>query len=289
MVEHWIVAPVVAGSISVTFVQTRRRTTRAKDRARIHLGRGFLAHRAISQRRAATDAGVRVFTAALAIGAVSCAGAAASMGVKPPLQSQCQRLPIRGCGELVDGVLLYAEGEKARALGKIKDAKDQNEPAQLRAFAQALRSTAALPGAGDFAAPMIEVADALDSSATPATTAPVDARATGQAAVSPVAAAGAPAASEARPVEVQQDPATRALSATADFGRLTTETVELSQVRTRAPCTVALTLTGARLSVGSGERLQVAVVSGPKGPSNSLDCFVTWSGFRPWIVASAIE
>jgi len=47
------------------------------------------------------------------------------MVVKPPLQSQCERLPIKGCGELVDGVLLYVQGDKQSALEKIEQARAQ--------------------------------------------------------------------------------------------------------------------------------------------------------------------
>jgi len=202
-------------------------------------------------------------------------------------------------------------------------------------FAKALRDTASLPGAGDFASPMKEIADLLDSpTAAPTTAAAATASTTGEGAAA--VSASVAAASDIKPAAVQQDPATRALSATADFGRLTTETVDLSVANTRTPCTVAgqaalcvrsregviiitdvisgrscpdrvfvgatlsdsvafgfrwqfeastNALTGARLSIGSGERLQVAVIPGPKGPSNSPDCFVTWSGFRPWIFA----
>jgi len=285
--------------------------------------------------RASSGATVVRLVGLLSIGLASCAGAAASMVVKPPLQSECQRLPIKGCGELVDGVLLYVGGDKAGALTKIQQAKNENEPAQLRVFAKALRDTASLPGAGDFASPMKEIAELLDSpTAAPTTAAAATASTTGEGATA--ASASVAAASDIKPAAVQQDPATRALSATADFGRLTTETVDLSVANTRTPCTVAgqaalcvrsregviiitdvisgrscpdrvfvgatlsdsvafgfrwqfeastNALTGARLSIGSGERLQVAVIPGPKGPSNSPDCFVTWSGFRPWIFA----
>jgi len=237
----------------------------------------------------------------------------------------------------VDGVLLYVEGDRKGALGKIQQVKKENEPAQLKPFAQALRDTASLPGAGDFAAPMTELAELLDSSATATPVAAVSAARNEQAVT---VTASASATSETVPLTVHQDPATRALSATADFGRLTTETVDLSVANTRSPCIVAgqaalcvrsregaiiitdviasrscpdrvfvgatlsdstafgfrwqleagaTALTGARLSIGSGERLQVALVPAPKGPSNSPDCFVTWSGFRPWIVPVGLK
>lgn len=36
--------------------------------------------------------------------------------------------------------------------------------------------------------------------------------------------------------------------------------------------------------VSGGDWLQLAIVPGKKGASNSAECEVTWSGFRPWIV-----
>ena len=283
----------------------------------------------------------------LAVCSMSCAGAAASMVVKPPLQSECQRMPIRGCGELVDAVLLYVEGDKAAAAGKIREAKNENTPAQLKPFAQALRDTASLPGTGDLAAPMNEIADLLDSPPVASSAVASNDAVASNGAVASIAATEshevgiAPVPRPTVATSAQQDPATRALSATADFARLTTDTVDLSLASARSPCTVAgqealcvparegviivtdviagrscpdrvfvgatlsdstafgfrwqleataTAVTGARLAIASGERLQVAIVPGKKGqPSNSPDCFVTWSGFRPWIVAGALR
>jgi len=280
----------------------------------------------------------------LAISVSGCAGAAASMVVKPPLQSQCQRLPIQGCGELVDGVLLYVQGEKEAALEKIQQAKDKNVPAQLKPFAKALRDSSTLPGAEDYAPTMNEIADLIDSSAKAApktASAPNDVQPIGE---NPYRHGSAPRATVtvAQPVPPAPvpDTALRALSATADFARLTTQTVDLSSTDNRTPCKVAgqdalcvkvrqgviivtdvvtgrlcpdrllvvatvndspafgyrwqveagpNALTGARLAIAGEEWLQVAIVPGNKGPSNSSECFVTWSGFRPWIVADYTE
>jgi hypothetical protein len=266
----------------------------------------------------------------------SCAAAAVSMVVKPPLQSQCQRFPINGCGELVDGVLLYVEGDKPGALAKINKAKGENTPEQLKPFAKALRDTASLPGAEDYAAPMNQIADLLDAATVTATVAISSAPSAQGAATAASEGAPPPAGQHTSPVTtVRQDPATRAVSATADFARLVTETVDLSIKENRTPCKIAgleafcvkaregvliltdviagrscpdrvfvgatlsdspdfgfrwqlepgtSSITGARLAVGATQWLQVAIVSGKKGPSNSTECFVTWSGFRPWIV-----
>jgi len=272
------------------------------------------------------------------VGIAGCASAGASMLVKPPLQSQCQRLPIQGCSELVDGVILYVQGDKPGALEKIRLAKDKNSPAQLKPFAKALRSASALPGAEDYATAMNDIADLIDSSGGlgPKTdSAPPGVQHVGdnQPDEGSVSRTTITLAQPAPPVP---DTALRALSATADFARLITQTVDLSTNDNRAPCKAAgqdalcvkvrqgaivvtdvtigryctdrlllvatvsdspgfgyrwqiepgtNPLTGARLAIGGDEWLQVAIVPGKKGPSNSPECFVTWSGFRPWIVA----
>lgn len=287
-----------------------------------------------------SDARLTAMAAALGICFTNCAGAAMSMVVKPPLQSQCQRLPIRGCGEIVDGVLLYVQGDKPGALEKIQAAKDQNVPAQLKPFAKALRDTASLPGAEDYATPLNEIADLLDSAGAKPPAVTIVATGSLKAKPDEDGKEECTAIVTTKPAEVsrphdQHDPATRALSATADFARLTTETVDLAATDVRTPCKVSrldalcvkaregaivitdviagracpdrlfigatlsdspdfgfrwqfeagsIPLTGARLSVGAEDWLQVAIVPGKKGPSNSAECFVTWSGFRPWIV-----
>lgn len=287
--------------------------------------------------------GVIMRVALLGICVASCASMGVSMIVKPPLQSQCQRLPISGCGELVDGVLLYVQGEKAEALDKIRQAKAANEPEQLKPFAKALRDAASLPGAESVAAPMNEVADLLDSDTGPRGKPPT--RRTANAGLHPPVPAGAAAASKAgentqdpkpevagKP-PLARDPAARALSATADIERLVTDTVDLSIVQGRTPCKVSgldalcikvkagpvvvtdviaprscperifvvstlsdspdfglhwffeagpVPVTGARMLISDGDWLQFAIVPAKKGPSNSPECAVAWSGFRPW-------
>lgn len=107
-------------------------------------------------------------SAALGLVVLGCAVLPVSAVVKPPLQSQCERLPIKGCGDLVDGALLYAQGDKQGALHKIELAKQQNSPAELRQFGEALRQAAMLPGAESVAQPLNEVADLLGAAGSPA-------------------------------------------------------------------------------------------------------------------------
>ena len=62
---------------------------------------------------------------------------------------------------MVDGALEYAQGDKAAALRSLDLARKENSPAQLKQFAEALRSAAAMPGADGVAQPLREVADIL--------------------------------------------------------------------------------------------------------------------------------
>lgn len=96
---------------------------------------------------------------------VGCAGLPVSAVVKPPLECQCNRLPIKGCGNLVDGALQYAQGDKAAAMHNLDLARKQNSPAELGKFADSLRSAAAMPGAESVAQPLREVADLLSAPA----------------------------------------------------------------------------------------------------------------------------
>jgi hypothetical protein len=70
--------------------------------------------------------------------------AAGSMMVKGPVQQQCAGYGLQGCPELVDGVVLYLDGEKAAARLKLKRALAKNSPEQIRPFAKVLKDT--VPG-----------------------------------------------------------------------------------------------------------------------------------------------
>jgi hypothetical protein len=153
------------------------------------------------------------------------------MVVKPPLVSQCQRLPIRGCGELVDGVLLHVDGDETNARLKVEQVLHQNGPGQLKPFARVLRDTAKAPGVEDYAEQLLAVAEWIDPDETLA------AKAARPLPGSPAIAAQLPAAAPPAPTQPNVAPtapfrrdesATRALSASADPLRLVTETIDFS-------------------------------------------------------------
>ena len=283
---------------------------------------------------ASPDAVMRV--TCLAIWLVGCAELPVSMVIKPPLQSQCQRLPIQGCGELVDGVLLYVQGNKPGATHKLLQVKQQNTPADLQRFGRSLRETAKMPGASAVAGPLNQVADLLDSHGGSDAVGPVDTPAPGALPVRTIAdlpTGGAlPVVNSPRDGD---DLAARALSASADANRIVSESYGLVAKEGRVPCKVAgldatcfkgregpllvtdvigtsacpdrlfmgaaesdtpdlgfhwlfearaTAITGARFAVRGGEWLYFAIVPGKKGLSESAECQIAWSGFRPWIV-----
>ncbi len=66
------------------------------------------------------------------------------MMLKAPVEQQCAGHGLKGCGDLVDGVMLYVDGDKPNAMHKLKEAAAKNSPEQLRPFANALKDV--LPG-----------------------------------------------------------------------------------------------------------------------------------------------
>jgi hypothetical protein len=69
---------------------------------------------------------------------------------------------LKGCPELVDGAIAYAEGNKAFAIQKLQAARSLNTPAQLKQLAGALR-TIGEASPTDAGRPLIEVAALLST------------------------------------------------------------------------------------------------------------------------------
>jgi hypothetical protein len=83
-------------------------------------------------------------TLAILIGSVvmcACAATSALGGsalVKAPVEQQCSRYGLKGCPELVDGVLLYVSGDERAATLRLKRAASKNVPAKIQRFARAI-------------------------------------------------------------------------------------------------------------------------------------------------------
>jgi hypothetical protein len=98
--------------------------------------------------------------AAMTFALLSCGGAA-SLVLKSPIADKCHDAGLRGCDDLADGVIAYATGDKETGLHKIEKGVAQNAPDQLQEFAAKVRLLKDIPGAQQYAGPLIEVADLL--------------------------------------------------------------------------------------------------------------------------------
>lgn len=83
-----------------------------------------------------------------------CSGA--SLVLKAPIDSQCQARGLRGCPEIVDGMLLYVDGDKAGAVQKLAVGAAQNSPSDLGQLAKALDELKSVPGAEEYLASISE-------------------------------------------------------------------------------------------------------------------------------------
>src|SRR5262245_31236039 len=91
--------------------------------------------------------------------ALGCGGA--SLVLKGPVEDSCKSSGLQGCPMIAEGVIQYVEGDKVAATTKVVRAAAANSPAQVKKFAEAVRMLKDLPGAGDYVAPMVEIADLL--------------------------------------------------------------------------------------------------------------------------------
>src|SRR5438445_11895886 len=96
---------------------------------------------------------------------LSACATAGAMGARyvleKPIADKCSGTGLRGCPELTDGILVYIEGDRSDASRKIATAAAANEPHDVRAFAEKLRTISRLPGADSFSAPLKDVIDLL--------------------------------------------------------------------------------------------------------------------------------
>jgi hypothetical protein len=100
---------------------------------------------------------------AIAATLVACAGA--RVVIERPIAQQCESTGLKGCPDLTEGVLLYIEGDQQNGIHKLHLAVNENEPDEVLSFANSLKTIAQIPGAGQFAAPIMQVVDILASEA----------------------------------------------------------------------------------------------------------------------------
>jgi len=185
----------------------------------------------------------------------ACAATAALGGsalIKAPVEQQCSRYGLKGCPELVDGVLLYVDGDERAATLRLKRAASKNVPEKLQRFAKAI--SVALPAkSGDEIVAILtgeveeeELDDgSVDEEALADADDAEDDDDTGSA-----APARAPLLSGAAPTRFER--VQLAMAAQTDPTRLTTETVSPLRDADRAPC-----------QIGGADAVCVRLESGP--------------------------
>lgn len=94
-------------------------------------------------------------TGCLAILAVGCISA--GMLIKKPIEKQCAAAKLKQCDEVVNGVLMYAEGNEEKARSTLEDVARANQPEKLRKFAEGLQTITDLPGVSEYTGPIRKV------------------------------------------------------------------------------------------------------------------------------------
>jgi OOP family OmpA-OmpF porin len=99
-----------------------------------------------------------------------------SIVLKSPIQDQCDKAGVQGCPEIVDGALVYIEGDKPTGKDRMLRGAAQNAPEKVKVFAGALRVLPLdkIPGAAKYTTIILEIADIL-AGAQPAGAQPVGA------------------------------------------------------------------------------------------------------------------
>jgi hypothetical protein len=96
----------------------------------------------------------------------SLAGCASSQPVlQDPVLTRCSERGLRGCDELTDGVVLYADGDLDSARTKLWRAGSLNSPDEIKKFSVALQELGTSPSADTYSEPLIEVASLLSMQA----------------------------------------------------------------------------------------------------------------------------
>lgn len=92
---------------------------------------------------------MRATFVSMGISLMVCAcGAASALGgsalIKAPIEKKCSQYGLKGCPELVDGVILYVEGDEGAATQKMRRAASKNVPEEVQRLAQVIAAT--VPG-----------------------------------------------------------------------------------------------------------------------------------------------
>jgi hypothetical protein len=89
--------------------------------------------------------------------------ACASTGLvlRRPIEKQCKTVKLKQCDDLVNGILLYVDGDEDGARSALADAVRANQPEKLRKFAEGLQTISHIPGASSYMEPIAKVSEFL--------------------------------------------------------------------------------------------------------------------------------
>jgi hypothetical protein len=80
---------------------------------------------------------MKAFVVCAALALVGCAAGTAL--IKAPVENKCAGYGLQGCGELVEGVVAYIDGDKVAGKFKLKQAAAKNSPQAIRPFAKTIK------------------------------------------------------------------------------------------------------------------------------------------------------
>jgi hypothetical protein len=80
----------------------------------------------------------RVVLALSLLGGIGCGGAQTVL--KEPLTGRCDQAKLKSCPDLVGGVILYADGRRAKGQDQLKAGMTGNDPAALKQYAESVKS-----------------------------------------------------------------------------------------------------------------------------------------------------
>ena len=86
--------------------------------------------------------------------------------LKRPIEKQCKTVKLQQCDDLVNGILLYVDGDEDGARSALADAVRANQPEKLRQFAEGLQTISHIPGASSYMGPIAKVSEFLAPPAT---------------------------------------------------------------------------------------------------------------------------
>jgi hypothetical protein len=111
-----------------------------------------------------------IMLALMGLLSAGCAGGAASLVLKSPVEDKCKELKLKSCDHLSEGVVLYIDGNKAKGYQELRAgiASNADEPIKLKALAQGLKLLQKAPGVGPYVAMMRPVIELMDDAANEA-------------------------------------------------------------------------------------------------------------------------